>query len=298
MWKPGLPFFAALFAVSTACLGSSLGASEELPWELADQGWRTDDAWYDGQAEVATYAAVRVIYGRERIYEARAYTNKQVMDPSTTTKSGGGDGVEVFKHHWSERAPTERYDYDFSTASFVRSEDLRTYKVTASTQEDCGASFKQLWEDGGGWNGLESVYFPDGGTDTFRRNGAMPMPEDALTLVLRDLARAAEAGDGLLEPLEFQMLPSQRDTHRVPFDPVDVRVRHLGPETVQVPAGSIACHAFTLESDGGDERARFWFAADGGAPLLHALVRYEGADGLRFELTDLQRYPYWARGPR
>ncbi|MHC4893793.1 MAG: hypothetical protein ACYTFV_10615 [Planctomycetota bacterium] len=286
-----------LLALALAgCVGGSYApeVTARVPWPLAEDSWRTDSTWYDGQAEVAVYRAERVIYGEVREYEARAYTNKQRMDPRTTTKSSGSDGIEVFKHHWSERVPTERYDYDFSTACFVRTADLSTYKFTAATQEDCGASFKQAWSDGAGWRALDSVYFPDGGVETFERDGGLPQPMEALTLVLRDLVAATEAGD----EVELSILPGQRDTHRVPWKTEALRATHVGPETLELPLGTLETRHVQLTDSNGGVRADYWFAADGTAPLLHALARYEDPTGLTFELTDLQRYPYWARGPR
>ncbi|MEO0651849.1 MAG: hypothetical protein AAFZ65_14330, partial [Planctomycetota bacterium] len=239
------------------CLHRGLAAEQPdgLPWTLREGTWRTDPAWYDGQAECARYAAKRVIYGQVREYEARAYTNKQQMDAGTTTKASGSSGVEVFKHHWSERAPTERYDYDFSTAVFSRADDLSTFKYTASTQEDCGASFKQAWEDDDGWRALESVYFPDGGTRSLEVDGALPLPHDALTLVLRDLASTVATAELVpLPDMRLSVLPSQRDTHRVSWEPETLIVKHYGSGTLAVPFGEFECHKFRLEDEAGNQR--------------------------------------------
>lgn len=289
---------AVVVALPFGCAAGSAGSNPGgggAPWPVAAGTWRDDAAWYDGQAEVAVYDATRVIYGAERRYRATAYTNKQRMDPATTTKSAGDGGVEVFKHHWSERVPTERYDYDFSTAVFTRTDDLSTFKWTAATQEDCGASFKQAWLDGGGWRLLESVYFPGAGVRDEHRPGALPLPWDALTLVLRDFPFDAPPG----EPLAIEVLPSQRDTHRVAWEPESVELHARGREVVDVPYGALdAWRLDVVEPGATSARASYWFAADGEAPLLHALVRYRDRDGLGFDLVSLQRYPYWERGPR
>lgn len=264
-----------------------------VPWPLAPSGWRTDPAWHDGRAEVCTYEATRTIYGLERRFVATAYTNKQRMDERTTTKAeGDAAGVEVFKHHWSERVPTERYDYDLSTATFTRTADLAPYKLTAATQEDCGASFKLLWREGERLAWLESVYLPGAGL----REGALDARgvacEDALTLVLRDFPfEGATAGTSF--PLA--LVPSQRSTRSVPFAPRAARVRYGGREPLALPAGALDAHRLVLEDAAGAALATYWFAADGTAPWLHALVRYEGPDGLSYRLRSLAREAYWER---
>ncbi len=150
--------------------------------------WRTDPVWYDGQAEVALYAAEREIYGEVRHYRASVYTNKESVDPRTSCKSEDGKGVEVFKHHWRERIPTQNYDYDYSTMSYSLAADLAPFKLTMSSHEDCGASLKEFWRDEDGrmlWD--TSNYFPGGGNRNGRLGAAKNLAlEDALTLSLRD----------------------------------------------------------------------------------------------------------------
>jgi len=41
--------------------------------------------------------------------------------------------------------------------------------------------------------------------------------------------------------------------------------------------------------------ASYWFASDGSKPLLHALVRYQGADGVSYALESHLRTAYWER---
>ncbi|QDU68031.1 hypothetical protein [Engelhardtia mirabilis] len=287
----------ALWIAGTAlgCVGDKWTSTEASPpWPIVEGTWRDDPTWYDGFAEVAVYDATRVIYGEPRHYRATAYTNKQRMDPATTTKAEGSDGVEVFKHHWSERVPTERYDYDFSTAVFTRTADLSTFKWTCATQEDCGASFKQAWSDGDGWRLFESTYFPGEGMTQGRRPGPLPLSVDALTLVLRDFPVDTQG-----RTVRIALLPSQRDTHRVPWTTVELELVDSGIATIEVPYGTLEARRIDLCETGAKTLvASYWFAIDDSAPLLGALLRFEDRDGRRYELVSLERYPYWARGPR
>jgi hypothetical protein len=250
--------------------------------------WRADPVWYDGLAEKCTYRATRTVYGVERTYTARAYTDKERADPKSTVKTEGEDWVLVFKHHWSEVVPTEHYDYRFSTMSYARADDLAPFKLTASTQDDCGSSFKEAWRDGGRLRWFESVYFPGGG----RREGSIELRKDtvlfdALTLTLRDYPFDAP------RELARRVVPSQKDVHRVSFEPEERTVRYAGTSVESVPIGEIPCHRLELVKPDGVVEARFSFAAEGSAPWLHVLVRYDGPQGITYRLESMERTAYW-----
>lgn len=270
-----------------ACVPSTDGAP---PWPLRAPSWRTDDVWHDGLAERCVYEAKRTIYERERDFLATAYTNLERADGRTTVKTEDSDdlgGIEVFKHHWSERVPTENYDYDFSTACYVQSDDLACFKLTAATQEDCGASFKEVWRSGRSYSFFESVYFPGTGRREGRLDGAAVF-EDALSLLLRDFPFDERA------ELELAVIPSQKDPHAVPLEPVAMSLRAGPRETLDLPCGAVDAFGVELLAAGA-VRARYWFAADGSAPWLHALVRYEGPGGTSYRLRSIERTAYWKR---
>jgi len=267
-----------------------LAACAALQSPTATGGWRTDRVWYDGLAEKGTYEATRTIYGIERRYEAVAYTNKERVDPRTGVKTDAQDGVEVFKHHWSERVPTENYDYDFSTMTYTRVDDLAAWKLTAATQEDCGASFKEVWRDGSELRWSASVYFPGDGRSQGQLEGNVVL-FDALTLTLRDFHFDAppDRNAGLM------LLPMQKDTHAVPFVPERRTVRLAGTSELDLPIGKVRAHEVELVKPDGQIEARYWFAADGTAPMLHALVRFEGPQGITYRLKRHERLAYWKR---
>jgi hypothetical protein len=252
--------------------------------------WRENPVWYDGLAEKCTYQATRTIYGKERRYVARIYTDKERADPETGVKTEGEPYVLVFKHHASEIVATEEYDYRFSTMSYVRADDLAPFKLSASTQDDCGASFKEVWRERERLRWSESVYFPGGG----RREGGFEVRKDtvffdALTLTLRDYPFDAP------KELRLRVLPSQKDVHRVPFEPEDRVVRYAGTSTETLPIGEVPAHRLELVKPDGTVEARFWFAADDTAPRLHVLVRFEGPQGITYRLESMERTAYWHR---
>lgn len=270
----------------TLTLIALVACVEPQAWKPGSGSWRNDKTWYDGLAEMATYRAERVIYGEARKYEAVVYTNKERFDPNTTTKSSTDQGLEVFKHHWSERVPTPKYDYRFSTSLYAACDSLDAVKLTASTQEDCGASFKQIWRDGTSMRWFDSVYFPGAGN----RNGTLPNARqvhfvDELPLLLRDFPFESRA------EIALSLVRSQKDTHQVSFEPVAAKVRYVARETLDLPIGSVDAHHLRLE--GRELAADYWMAADGRAPFLHALVKYEDPSGSRYELSQLVRTAYW-----
>ena len=252
--------------------------------------WRDDPVWHDGLAEKCVYEATRTIYGKERRFLARAYTDKERADPASAVKTDAEGGVEVFKHHWSEIVPTEKYDYRFSTMVYVRADDLSPFKLTASTQDDCGASFKEVWRDGVKLHWADSVYFPGTG----RREGSLERSGetafcDGLPLTLRDFPFDAPADRTL------RLVPSQKDVHRTAFEAGPRTVRHAGRSTQKLPIGDVESHELHLVAPDGSVEAKYWFAADGAAPRLHVLVRYEGPEGITYRLQSQERTAYWHR---
>jgi hypothetical protein len=289
------PALAPILALAASLqVGAPLAQERAIPWEIVAPSWRTDPVWHDGRAEKCVYEATRTIYGLERRYLATAYTNKERVDPLTTVKTEDGGGLEVFKHHWSELVPTESYDYDFSTSSYVSSADLSAFKLTAATQEDCGASFKQVWRDGGALVYWESVYFPGAGTKQGRIEPSAVVFEDALALVLRDMPFSSVQAPDIFVGHELLVLPSQKDTRSVSYEPLLLSAVAAPAQLLSLPIGEVRAHTVTLDREG-EVRARYWFAADGSAPWLHALVQYEGPDGVRYRLKSLERTAYWKR---
>ncbi|MHC5022709.1 MAG: hypothetical protein ACYTGG_02190 [Planctomycetota bacterium] len=278
--------FAALLAI--ALLAPAPAAPRPGP------GWRTDPAWYAGKAEWALYDAERSIYGRPRSYEATIFTNKQQMDPATTTKSSGlrtPGAIEVFKHNVSEMIPTENYAYRFLTTSFVRTGDLATYKIVMSSQEDCGTTYKQFVVDRGRVEANAFCYFPDAGAaaESYRAPDGLAF-HDGLTLTLRDYPFEDPSHPAMSIPL----VPDQTDTHLTPMTASSATVTYAGRETVEVPYGEVDAHHLRVAHDsiGGVEHTDYWFAA---APSLrHVLVQYEGPWGVKYRLKRLDWWAYWS----
>lgn len=269
------------------------------PVGAAGAGWRTDPAWDAGRAEWAQYEAERVIYGAVRRYHATIFTNKQQMDASSTVKAAddarpAGRRIAVFKHNCSEIIPTDNYDYRFLTTCFVRADDLRPYKLVASSQEDCGSSYKQLVVDGGALDARQYGYFPGEGArhDRFalERAGAPLAMHDALSLTLRDYPFDASERPSL----ELSLVPDHTSNRLVPQRPAPARVRYVGLEQLDLPYGAVAAHHLQVTHDeiGGTTTSDYWFAAD--PALRHVMVQHEGPWGVRYRLARLDWWAYWS----
>ncbi|MDX1682174.1 MAG: hypothetical protein R3336_03545 [Phycisphaeraceae bacterium] len=266
-------------------------AESEAPLSELTTAWREDPIWHDGKAEIAVYEATRVIYGQPRTYDARLMTNFEHASPKTFTKAPDGKGRAVFKHHLREDIPTRAYTYHYSTMAYVGTEDLKSLKIDMGSMEDCGATFKQIVNHAGELTWRQFSYFPNEG----RRAGSFEPSarlvfHDALTLVLR--------GFPFKDPqdMTIEVLPDQTDTHLTPVQPVAMEVTYGGVSTLDLPAGRIRAHQLTVTPAGETEAAgQYWFAADGSAPWLHALVQYQDGDGTRYRLKSLTREAYWRK---
>jgi hypothetical protein len=93
--------------------------------------------------------------------------------------------------------------------------------------------------------------------------------------------------------MKLRVVPMQKDTHQVGFEPVARVVKFVATSEVEVPIGKIACHELALVDEKGVVEARYWFAAEESAPWLHALVRFEGPQGVTYALKSHERTAYW-----
>jgi hypothetical protein len=249
-----------------------------LLWVLAaGQGeeWHHDPVWHDGLVEKAVYTASRPIYGRNRVYEAIFFTNKEVHDPATQTKSPNGRGFEAWKFNQVEVIPTPNYDYKYVTTTHQTVDGLRLTRHESSSQEFCGTSFKQYQSAGGEISYWSFSYMPGAGRvqATISADEGV-VPEDSLPHFLRfyDFAARPE--------IRLSLLPSQKSNRATDWKPAAAVVRHVATE----PQG----HRLELVL-GGNVRGTYWMAPDRG----HVMTRYAGADGTRYELKNVERVDYW-----
>ena len=274
-------------ALSFAC-GHS-GAQDD-PFASFTRKGRDDPVWHDSQAEMAVYEATRTIYGQSRQFTAKLYTNKELADKDTKTKSSKQRGREVFKHHQRQDIPTDNYTYHFSTMCYVGVTDLKSLKIDMGSQEDCGATYKQFVNHAGTCQWKQSSYFPDEGyrTGSYRPTKRYAFA-DGLSVILRGYPFDERP------QVRVDLLPSQTSNKWTDFRPAPATVRYVGAETIAAPIGDVDTHHLVVEADDGQHH--YWFAAQGGAPWLHVMVQYEGpaTGGIMMKLREHRRWAYWKR---
>ena len=212
---------------------------------------------------------------------ARATSRSPTRTRSTSIRARASSrrragGVEVFKHHWSERVPTEHYDYDFSTMTLharrgprgLSSSPLPRRRTAARASRRSGATDDAC----AGRTRCTSPARAGARARSTRR--ASPLV-DALTLVLRDFHF-----DAPQRARRCSLVPSQKDTHAVPFEPVDAHGALRRDERARAPDRKRAKRTrSTSSTPGGAARRALLVRGDGAAPWLHALVRFEGRSG-------------------
>jgi hypothetical protein len=251
-----------------------------------------DPVWDDGKAEIARYVASRTVYGERRPYEAILLAVKEDLDAASLVKADPPYGARplrtVLKLNLVREIPTANYDYRYLTSVFVdRSDPTRLVKLTSSSQEWCGNTFKAVRVGGGRAVYRWSSYF-DGEADGEQELALGPddLFEDQLPLSLRGL----DFGEG--RELRVRLFPSFATNRAGPLRPLASRLEVSGPEALQVPAGSF--RAWKVAGEAAGLPIALWFDA---APP-HLLLRWETTLGDRLELSSVERRAYWAERPR
>jgi len=283
--------------IAVAIIGSCIFLSQTKA-TITQASWRDDPAWYAGKAEWALYDAQRTIYGTARHYEATIFTNKQQMDPQTTTKTSNPQDpntIEVFKHNISEIIDTENYPYRFLTTSFIRTDNLQPFKLTASSQEDCGASFRNFVSNNNQMDIDQFCYFPDTShsKNTVDTSKGIAF-HNALSLTLRDFPYGAV----FIRQPELNLVPDQRKNTKTKTSPEIATITYIGEEEITVPFGKLNAHHLRIDhaEDGGETESHYWFAAD--PKMLNVMVQYQGPYGMSYKLKNYGWWTYWDRSAK
>jgi len=328
----------SLAALATAGCGPTRGTATpsepkpssggDPPAEAAETRWTApsyDEAfrtrWYDGEAELASYALTYPRYGELRPgATAVAVTVAEHLDLETRIKPerDPSAGVSAIKLNLAEDFQTGIYDYHLMTSAWVSVEPAleqrrgAPLKVAFSSQEWCGMSFQVGSFQPGSVDHAVHSYFE--GEASYEERLDRPddaYPEDALYLWARGLG-GPRVGRG--ETAEVALLRSMAISRllHVPsaWDRATLR-RAAETQTVEVPAGSFEAVVATVEVRGADGLERtygsgaapelvrsriwtFWVEAGGDRRVL----RYARNDGLDAQLVATTRAPYWQLNAR
>jgi len=258
-----------------------------IPSSNTDSSFASNTLWDDGLAEVATYDASRVVYGKPRKHEAVVITVKEDLDASRQVKADPPYGDRTILPALKQRTvaviPTDNYDYHFATSCFVsRNEPNRLIRVDASSQEWCGSTYKQLnvRDDGAA---LQWHSYFDGEADGSEslKVGDADLVRDALPLQLRSLPFA----EGLRRNVRVFDLLTTSHYDQPTFRAATVQVASREP--VETGLGTIDSWKVVVTS--GDDTDSFWF----GTEFPHILTKLEAADGRTLLLRHHERRAYW-----
>ncbi len=257
--------------------------------EYFDERWAEAPLWDDGLAEVATYAARRVQYGKPRSYDAVLILVKEEFTRKLYVKADppyeGKPLLSVLKLNQIHAYATENYAYHFLTSVFVRRDRAQQMvKLTNGSQEWCGNTFKEVraW---GPKTELEYHSYFDGQGD-----GVQPLDlragdlfEDQLPVSLR----ALHFREGL--KVKTRLLPSLISNRASPPESQEVEIEVTAAEAVATPVGKVMTWKVVVRTPDGE--SAYWIEQ---APP-NTLVKFVSWDGRDWLLKSRERRAYWQR---
>jgi hypothetical protein len=280
-YLPRLVLGLGLLGATLASCASQGG--ENSPKELEkffNHDWATHQWWDDGLAEVATYTAERVIYNKKRSFDYTLITVKEDFNKAYDVKTDDYERKDLFpvmKVNQFCRIPTDNYPYHFLTSLFFRRENpVSLYKLTSSSQEWCGNTFKAIVQAG---NRLEYAYdsYWDGqGRGKMDLNRDL-LIEDQLPYTLRSL----KFTEGLVFSAQVAGLIQTNKAGAPEIYPATFRV--TGGQAAGRPVWQVSVR-FSPE-----KQNAYWFARD----YPHVLVQQQTWDGRSLQLKEVKRYAYW-----
>ncbi len=266
-----------------------------IPREPSD-GWKKFSElpiWEDGLSEMSYYDATCMLYNKPRKYTRVHLFNRQDMDRERSVKAHDKSKqvVPAFKFLVTEEIPTENYNYRFHTTAFLERPGLEPMKLTVSSQEWCGTTFKWLhWSRPAGYSpdnwSLDVCWYSYYGDEG---DGWWPWPRSNIDAyeILPLYARAVAASGG--EKREMHLLKSMHNAHRPDPIPMDAVLRVEGKaRKVQVPLGTFEALRIVLDWEG----AETWFDVETNPP--YRLLAFK-ADDVTGRLRFVERRAYWDR---
>lgn len=258
--------------------------------------------WYDGNAEISTYALKESRYGEIREGQRVMVFVTEPMRRSTHIKPDvklpPAEQVKVIKLNDLRKFPTGIYDYSVMTSVFAAVEEkpgiplLGTMKVAFTGQEWCGTVFERYLREGDTYEGVLYSYFESDGETTY----SVPVrgeveAEETLWLRIREL-KGPWLREG--ESRKMRLIPAVWDRRKrhVPASVVDAVVTKGSAKDVKVvhtALGKIPARPFAWKTPQGTTTV--W--VEDAWP--HRILSWSEADGSSGTLLASRREPYWKR---
>lgn len=174
-----------LYACADSAADNTVDASQYF-----NPDWAMDSMWEQGVAEVATYDAQRVVYGKPRQFEYVYILVKETFNEEFKVKTDDyerKDLFDVMKINKFARIPTDNYPYHYLTSIFYKRQQPSTvYKLTNTSQEWCGNTSKYFLSKGRNYTFGYDSYWDGQGIGEKTIDGGI-MFEDQLSHSLRAL---------------------------------------------------------------------------------------------------------------
>lgn len=242
--------------------------------------WAQGEFWSDGKAEVARYHGERIVYGEPRPHELHLITVTEDFNREYWAKADWPYGqkplLPVVKQNQNATIETPNYPYHYMTSVFFeRARIGNAVKMTVSSQEWCGSTFKEFQLHAQPVMFRYSSYWDGQGTGeaTLPAHDANTHFEEELPLLVRTL----RFRDGLAAALLLQ--PNQT-TNKAP-------VPEASPAILNV-AERLATWRVTIEAQDGRK-----LVFDVKKEYPNHLVAFEHSDGRHYELAAIERRAYW-----
>jgi hypothetical protein len=284
--KIGL-FLIGITWVNLGLIGCANQADKQLLSEEQqanfNAAWAQDKFWDDGLAEVATYQAQRVVYNKTRTFEYTLITVKEDFNKEYNVKTDDykrSDLFPVMKVNQFCRIPTDNYPYHYLTSLFFRRENpLQAHKITSSSQEWCGNTFKAITQSGGTYNYAFNSYWDGQG------EGKMELPgkilfEDQLPYTLRSL----RFKDGLTFKADIAELLQTSKANKPAIYQALISI-----STDNTSSNNSLWQVIVKLSP--DKQNSYWFRKQ----YPHVLEKQQTWDGRTLQLKEVKRYAYWQK---
>ena len=249
-----------------------------------DENWAMNKYWEDGLAEVATYEAERVVYKKKRRFEYTLITVKEEFNQEFNVKTDDyqrGDLFPVMKVNEFCTIPADNYPYHYLTSLFFRRDQpVALYKMTSSSQEWCGNTFKAIVDDGVNFKESYNSYWDQQGVGSrdLRRDVLL---EDALPYSLRALRFNLKPAFGLTV-MDLQQTSKATE-------PIYCQAHLTTTEAVANEAGEPAWRVAVQLAP--DKQNVYWFAK----AYPNGLLRQSTWDGRTLKLKSTRRFAYWPK---
>lgn len=270
-------FYLSLLVIGLASCQEPSPETDNIPINVA---WAMDAFWDDGLAEVATYAAKREVYGKIREFEYTYITVKEDFNEEFNVKTDDysrSDLYPVMKINKFARIATDNYPYHYLTSLFYkRDAPAQLYKMTTSSQEWCGNTFKLFQQQGSGYDYRWSSYW-DGQGDGASKIDNLPWFEDGLSHTLR----ALQFKDGL--QFRQPVLESQISNKATVPKSYDAQLQVSTESQNAQAVWKVVVQLDDVKTN------TYWFASE----YPNTLQKAQTWDGQELELKTLERKAYW-----